>query len=257
MPVIKGSMKKIYKIQSMRHLQNKLACIFLLANLIFPLLCNSQIKGGKQNPYLLDITQAIQAYKEQVLSNPQMRMVDLAKTIPRIRIDIRYATKNNFTREVIYTEPKAFLRKPVAEALKKVQDSLAFYKIGLKVFDAYRPYAATLRFYEVYPDTNFVANPRKGSRHNRGCAIDLTLIELATGKELPMPTPFDDFSPKANPEYTELPEPVLTNRKFLFELMAHFGFKPISTEWWHFDFSGWADYKLMDLSFKELEEAEK
>jgi len=241
----------------MRQLRNKWPFIFLLVPLIFQLSCRGQINAGKQNPYRLDITQTIQAYKEQVRSNPQMRMVDLEKTIRGIRLDIRYATKNNFTGEIIYTEPRAFLRKPVAEALKKVQDSLAFYKIGLKIFDAYRPYAATLRFYEVYPDTNFVANPRKGSRHNRGCAVDLTLTELASGKELPMPTPFDDFTPKANPEYKDLPEPVLNNRKFLFELMAHYGFKPISTEWWHFDYSGWADYKLLDLSFTELEEAEK
>ena len=236
----------------MRHLQNNLIFLFLLVFLIFPLSCRSQKKDGKLNPYRLDITQTIKAYKEEVRSNPLMRMVNLEKAINGIKMDIRYATKNNFTKEVIYTEPKAFLRKPVAEALKKVQDSLAFYKIGIKIFDAYRPYAATLRFYEVYPDTNFVASPWKGSRHNRGCAVDLTLIELANGKELPMPTPFDDFSPKANPEYKELPDSVLANRKFLFDVMAHFGFKPISTEWWHFDYSGWADYKLMDLSFAEL-----
>lgn len=241
----------------MRYLHNNLIFILLLLPVIFPLSCLGQINVIKQNPYRLDISQTIKTYKEQVQSDPRMKMVDLEKIIPGIGMDIRYATKNNFTREVIYTEPKAFLREPVAEALKKVQDSLAFYKIGLKIFDAYRPYAATLRFYEVYPDTNFVANPRKGSRHNRGCAVDLTLTELASGKELPMPTPFDDFSPKANPEYKELPDSVIANRKFLFELMAHFGFKPISTEWWHFDYSGWADYKLMDLSFKELEEADK
>ncbi|MEI6141754.1 MAG: M15 family metallopeptidase [Mariniphaga sp.] len=236
----------------MRHLKNILIFIFLFVSLIFPVTSLGQMKVGKLNPYGLEITQTIKAYNDEVRLNPQMRMVDLEKTIPGIRMDIRYATKNNFTKEVIYTEPKAFLRKPVAEALKKVQDSLAIYRLGLKIFDAYRPYAATLRFYEVYPDTNFVANPRKGSRHNRGCAVDLTLIELTSGKELSMPTPFDDFSPKANPEYKELSEPVLTNRKFLFSIMAHFGFKPISTEWWHFDYSGWADYKLMDLSFEEL-----
>ena len=236
----------------MRHIQIRWTFIILLIFFIFPLSGQGQIKAGKPNPYLLEITQTIKAYKEEVRSNPQMRMIDLEKIIPGIMLDIRYATKNNFTKEVIYTEPKAFLRKPVAEALKKVQDSLAFFKIGLKVFDAYRPYTATLRFYEVYPDTNFVANPKKGSRHNRGCAVDLTLVDLATGKDLPMPTPFDDFSPKANPEYKDLPEPVLVNRKFLFGIMEHFGFKPISTEWWHFDYSGWADYKLMDLSFKEL-----
>ena len=241
----------------MRKLQIKLIFILLFVAFVFPPSCLSQINNGKVNPYRLDLTQTIKAYKEEVQMNPQMRMVDLEKVIHGIKLDIRYATKNNFTKEVIYAEPKAFLRKPVAKALRRVQDSLAFYKIGLKIYDAYRPYAATLRFYEVYPDTNFVANPRKGSRHNRGCAVDLTLTELATGNDLPMPTQFDDFSPKANPEYMALPDNVIANRKLLFDIMAHFGFKPISTEWWHFDYLGWADYKLMDLSFKELEEADR
>jgi D-alanyl-D-alanine dipeptidase len=142
---------------------------------------------------------------------------------------------------------------PVAYAIQKVQDSLRYHGLGLKIYDAYRPYAATLLFYQVYPDTNFVASPRSGSRHNRGCAVDLTIVERATGKELSMPTQFDDFSDKANPTYTNLPDSVKANRKFLFELMAHFGFKPISTEWWHFDFTGWEKYPLMDLSFEELD----
>jgi D-alanyl-D-alanine dipeptidase len=154
---------------------------------------------------------------------------------------------------VIYKAPKAFLRSPVAAALKKVQDSLAFYKAGLKIWDAYRPYAASIRFFEVYPDTNFVANPRYGSRHNRGCAVDLTLVERVSGKELPMPTPFDDFTPKAHPAYASLPDTVLSNRALLFGIMAHFGFTPIESEWWHFDYKDWKSYPLMDLTFEELD----
>jgi len=208
-----------------------------------------------RNPYKLDITQSTEDYAQQIKMNSQMRMIDVGKYIKGIALDIRYATKNNFTGEVIYTAPKAFLRKPVAEALQKVQDSLYYYNIGLKIYDAYRPYAATLRFYDVYPDTNFVANPRYGSRHNRGCAVDVTLIELASGKEIPMPTEYDDFTSKANPGYTNLPDTVLTNRKFLFDIMSHFGFTHYPSEWWHFDFTGWDNFKLMDLSFEELEKA--
>ena len=173
-------------------------------------------RGQHLNPYHLDIIQTQEEYKELVRIHPEMRMTDLEKAIKGIRLDIRYATRNNFTGEVIYTAPKAYAKMPVAQALKRVQDSLSLYHLGLKVFDAYRPYAATLRFYEVYPDTTFVANPRSGSRHNRGCAVDLTLVEFATGKELPMPTGYDDFSPKASPDYTDLPDTVIANRKFLF-----------------------------------------
>ncbi len=213
-----------------------------------------QAKTG--NPYNLDITRTIGEYHDQVLLQPGMRMVDLEKADGRIRLDIRYATKNNFTGEIIYTAAKAFAREPVANALKKIQDSLSFYNIGLKIYDAYRPYAATVRFHEVYPDTVFVANPRFGSRHNRGCAVDLTLVELVTGRELPMPSEFDDFSPRADPAYGNLPDTVLANRKFLFGIMSHFGFTHYESEWWHFDFKGWQNYKLMDLTFDELEKAQ-
>lgn len=215
--------------------------------------CFGQNIQDKRNPYHLRITQTVKDYKSQLAVNRDMQMTDLAKKIPDLVLDIRYATADNFTGEVIYASPGAFARLPVANALHKVQDSLKYYDLGLKIYDAYRPYGATLLFYKVYPDTNFVASPRSGSRHNRGCAVDLTLVERATGKELPMPTHFDDFSDKANPTYTNLPDSVKANRKFLFELMAHFGFKPISTEWWHFDFSGWEKYPLMDLSFEELD----
>ena len=214
-----------------------------------------QCQSKKANPYNLDIIQTIQEYNEQKRIDPGMRMVDIGKSDPGISLDIRYATKNNFTAAVIYTDAKAYVREPVAVALQKVQDSLSFYKAGLKIFDAYRPYAATIRFYQVYPDTTFVANPRFGSRHNRGCAVDLTLVDLFSGKELPMPTDFDDFSPKAHPGYGNLPDTVLANRKLLFGIMAHFGFSHYESEWWHFDFKGWQNYKLMDLTFDELEQA--
>ncbi len=182
-----------------------------------------------------------------------MELMNLEELIPNINLDIRYATINNFTSKIIYTKPKAYARKQVAYALKKVQDSLTKIGLGLRIFDAYRPYSATLKFYEVYPDTNFVANPRYGSRHNRGCAIDLTLINLFTGNEIPLPTPFDDFTEKAHPDYPNFPEEILENRALLFGVLSHFGFTHYPTEWWHFDFKGWEQYPLMDLSFEELQ----
>ena len=214
--------------------------------------CYKTTESRKNNPYNLDIVQTKEVYDEQVIVNPLNKVEDLQK-IKNIELDIRYATANNFTSKVIYTSPKAFTRKPVFEALKKVQDSLSKLNLGIKVFDAYRPYAATLKFHEVYPDTNYVANPRSGSRHNRGCAIDLTLVDLRTGKELEMPTEFDNFTEKAHIDYQNLSDTVIANRKLLLNIMTHFGFTCIGSEWWHYDYNGWQEYKLMDISFEELE----
>ena len=231
----------------------KTGLILVILNLCFILFgCTNESKTEKLNPYNLDITQSKDAYDREVRQNPDWKLEELSK-IRGIYLDIRYATTNNFTGKVIYLSPRAFARMPVFDALQKVQDSLSHFMIGLKIYDAYRPYAASLKFFEVYPDTNFVANPRNGSRHNRGCAVDLTLVELSTGKELPMPTEYDNFTEKAHPDYKDLPDTVLTNRKLLFGIMEHFGFSYYPTEWWHFDYKGWEKYKLLDLTFEELE----
>lgn len=238
----------------MRQTIRLLTFIIFCLNLIS---CKNTSNEDSRNPYNLDLVLTFKDYQQQVIANPKLEMIDLENTISDIVLDIRYATSNNFTHEVIYSAPKAFARKAVAEALCKVQDSLAFHNIGIKIYDAYRPYAATLRFYEVYPDTNFVANPRYGSRHNRGCAIDITLVEKSTGKEIPMPTEFDDFSEKAHPVYANLPDTVLANRAFLFSIMSHFGFTHYPTEWWHFDYIGWENYPLMDIPFNDLQTKSK
>ncbi len=227
--------------------------ILILALIVMGSCATKQKSEEKRNPYNLPLVTAINEYKKHVQENPEMELVDLEKVIPTVVLDIRYATEKNFTGEVIYKAPKAFARKPVAEALKQVQDSLAAHNLGLLIYDAYRPYAATLRFYEVYPDTEFVADPKHGSRHNRGCAIDLSLVDLQTGKEIPMPSEFDDFSKKARPDYDNLSEEVKANRAFLFNIMDRFGFHHISSEWWHFDYNGWKNFPLMDISFTELE----
>lgn len=203
----------------------------------------------------LDIVRDTSEYISSVKESSANTLVDITDFIPEIRLDIRYATKNNFTGEQIYLSPVAFVRKPVADALVIVQNSLKKYGLGLVVFDAYRPYAATVKFYEVYQDTNFVASPWRGSRHNRGAAVDVSLIYLDTGEEIQMPTGFDDFSDAANPDYENLPENVIKNRDILIHEMQNHGFKVYPHEWWHFDFIGWEAYSLMDLSFEELKEA--
>ncbi len=195
-------------------------------------------------------------YIQEVNESSANELVEIIMEIPDIKLDIRYATKNNFTGEIIYNSPDAFVRKPVASSLKIIQESLKKYGLGLVIFDAYRPYSATVKFYEVYKDTNYVASPWKGSRHNRGAAVDVSLINLETGEEIQMPTGFDNFSEVAHPDYMKLPENVISNRELLISEMQNHGFKVYPYEWWHFDFIGWQEYSLMDISFEELREVD-
>lgn len=205
-----------------------------------------------QNKYGLKVTN-LREYLQAVTINPDNELVDLEKTIPGIVLDIRYATENNFTGEKIYTLAKAYARKPVSDALKRIHADLKLKGLGIKIFDAYRPYRATVKFYEVYRDTTYVASPYRGSRHNRGCALDLTLIDLATGEELKMPTGYDSFTKAAWPS-TPVADPLIKkNRQTLINAMQKHGFRVNSSEWWHFDFIGWKKYDVLDIEFEELE----
>jgi zinc D-Ala-D-Ala dipeptidase len=205
-----------------------------------------------QNKYGLRAT-TFDDYVASVKVNPEKELIDLEKFIPSIVLDIRYATSNNFTGEKIYTLAKAYARKPVAESLKKIQADLKPQGLGIKIFDAYRPYKATVKFYEVYGDTTYVASPYKGSRHNRGCALDLTLIDLKTRKELKMPTGYDSFSKDAWPTTPVKDPDARKNRTLLINAMERHGFRVNSSEWWHFDFIGWKKFEVMDIDFEELE----
>ena len=192
-------------------------------------------------------------YVQSIKLNPEKELVNLESYVPGIVLDIRYATSNNFTGEKIYNLSKAYARRPVADALKKIQADLKQQGLGIKIFDAYRPYKATVKFYEVYHDTTYVASPYRGSRHNRGCALDLTVINLKTGEELEMPTGFDSFKKEAWPT-TPVDDPhIRKNRSLLINAMEKHGFKVNSSEWWHFDFIGWKKYEVMDIDFEELE----
>jgi len=214
--------------------------------------CGNQKNSDPKNPYGLDIINTSEAYLKSVKEDENNRLIDLENYIPGIVLDIRYADTNNFTHTKIYTLPKAFLRKPAADSLLKIQKLLAQQGFGLKIYDAYRPYAGTLYFYKVYPDTTFVAAPWKGSVHNRGCAVDLTLINLATGEDLQMPTPFDDFSKMASQNYMDLDSAKLANRATLLKVMTENGFTLYEHEWWHFNLKDRDKYKLMDVSFEDL-----
>jgi zinc D-Ala-D-Ala dipeptidase len=207
---------------------------------------------AQKNKYGLSPTK-LEAYNASVKENPNKELIDLEKLIPGLVLDIRYATTNNFAGERIYTLAKAYARKPVAEALKRAQAVLKKQGLGIKVFDAYRPYKATVRFYEVYKDTTYVASPYRGSRHNRGCAIDMTLIDLKTGQELKMPTGYDSFQKAAWPTTPVADPEIRKNRQLIIDVMKQQGFKVNGSEWWHFDFIGWTKYEVLDIDFEELE----
>ena len=149
--------------------------------------------------------------------------------------------------------PRAYARKPVAEALKNVQSDLQKKGLELKIHDGYRPYSATVKFYEIYGDTTFVASPYRGSRHNRGCAIDLTLIDSKTKKELKMPTSYDAFQKEAFSDYPLKDKEAVKNRNLLIISMEKRGFRVYDSEWWHFDFVGWEKFDVLDIDFEELE----
>jgi D-alanyl-D-alanine dipeptidase len=182
-------------------------------------------------------------------------LVDLQTINPRIRLELRYATADNFVGKAMYRTSKCFLRREVAGRLSKVQEELEKLGLGLKVWDGYRPLSVQKEFWKLVPDERYVASPVKGSRHNRGAAVDVTLVDRE-GKEFEMPTKYDDFSEAAG-AFAPCSERAGENRKVLQRAMKAHGFEIFPTEWWHFDAVGWQKYEVLDLSFEEIEAAAK
>jgi D-alanyl-D-alanine dipeptidase len=181
-------------------------------------------------------------------------LVELIKLDSTIHSDIRYATKNNFAKKAVYKESKAFLQRPAAEALVTVNASLKSLGYGLVVFDGYRPWSVTKLFWDITPDDKkqFVADPSKGSRHNRGCAVDLSLYDLATGKEIEMTGSYDEMTERSYPNYTGGTEQQRKMRDLLRSKMEAQGFAVYEYEWWHFDYKDWKQYRITNIPFSEI-----
>lgn len=181
-------------------------------------------------------------------------LVELVKLDKTIKLDIRYARTDNFVGRAVYTEARAFLQRPAAEALLRVHKKLKKLKLGLVIFDGYRPWSVTKLFWEVTPEDKrkFVANPAVGSRHNRGCAVDLSIYDLKTGKPVDMPSDFDEFTIRASPDYKGANEIETKNRDLLRKLMEAEGFVVNRNEWWHFDYKDWGKYAIYDIAFSEI-----
>lgn len=183
------------------------------------------------------------------------KLVDIQSVSKNIVVDIRYATSNNFLKRKVYSEARCILRYGVAKKLAKVQEDLAKNQLGLKVYDCYRPLSVQKLMWLFKPDDRFVANPAQGSRHNRGAAVDLTLVD-SNGKELEMPSDFDSFTPASHRNYSGASIQALLNRQLLDSAMQKQGFFGLSTEWWHFDASGWKNFPVMDVPFNQVKSSE-
>ncbi|HSI63633.1 MAG TPA: M15 family metallopeptidase [Candidatus Saccharimonadia bacterium] len=179
---------------------------------------------------------------------PGHDFVEIKALIPDIVISLPYATEDNFFKKRFYASNTCLLRRAVVERLAAVQKELNGQGLGLKIWDGYRPRSVQYEFWKTLPDPNYVADPAKGSRHNRGAAVDLTLIELKTGAELPMPTAYDDFSPKAAADFKLVPPEAVKNRTLLQQCMVKHGFEIFPSEWWHFDAKGWEEFPLENFS---------
>jgi D-alanyl-D-alanine dipeptidase len=182
-------------------------------------------------------------------------LVDLAKLDPRIHLEIRYATRDNFLSTPVYSSARAFLQRPAAEALLRAHRALASEGYGLLIFDAYRPWYVTRIFWDATPTDKhqFVADPSKGSRHNRGCAVDLTLYDLKTGKEVEMTGVYDEMSERSYPTYKAGTAEQRARRDLLRRAMEKEGFKVFETEWWHFDYRDWEHYAIQNTPFERLQ----
>jgi zinc D-Ala-D-Ala dipeptidase len=181
-------------------------------------------------------------------------LVELIKLDTSLQLDVRYATNRNFTGKPVYKEARAFLQRPAAEALVKVNSELKPLGYKLLIFDGYRPWRVTKTFWDMTSKENkkFVANPKEGSRHNRGCAVDLSLYDIASGKEVRMPGEYDEMSDRSYPNSAAGTDEQRKMRDLLRSKMEANGFTVYEFEWWHFDFKDWKSYRIQNIPFSEI-----
>ena len=181
-------------------------------------------------------------------------LVEIIKLDPSVKLDIRYATTNNFTGKPVYTESRAFLQRPAAESLVAAHRELSSHGYGLLLHDGYRPWSVTKLFWEVTPPAlrEFVADPASGSKHTRGAAIDLSMYDVAFGTAVAMPSEYDEFTRRAYPDYRGGPADARARRDLLRAVMERHGFTVEPNEWWHFNYKDWQEYPLLDIPFSAI-----
>lgn len=204
------------------------------------------------NKYGLPVVDDPAVYQHMVELDAKKKMVELIRVIPDLRLQLVFATDKHFVKHTLYTQPRAFLRAVAAESLKAAQAELRAQGLSLKIWDAYRPFSVSEKMWELVHDDRYVADPSHGSKHNRGCAVDLTIVDAKTGQELAMPTAYLDFTPRAYHSYRQLSPTVLAHRTLLRHTMERHGFLAYNEEWWHYNFNEWGNYELLNLSFETL-----
>jgi len=240
----------------MRFLRNSLVCICGLLLLL-------QVGFAQEASFRLAPLHPVQELREKALKAqpPSERgsfrapdLVELVKLDPTIKLDVRYATADNFLGTPVYTEARTFLQRPAAEALLRAALELKSRGYGLILFDGYRPWYVTKIFWDATPRDKrmFVADPAAGSKHNRGCAVDLTLYDLATGKEVTMPSGYDEMTGRSYANYAGGTAEERAHRAVLRAAMVKQGFAVNPTEWWHFDYKDWKHYPILNVKFEDL-----
>ena len=181
-------------------------------------------------------------------------LVELIKLDPTIKLDIRYAGTNNFLGKPVYKEARAFLQRPAAEAVVRAHRALAAHGYGLLIHDGYRPWAITKLFWDMTSgkQREFVADPKSGSKHNRGAAVDLTMYELKTGKPVQMPGDYDEMTERSYPDYAGGTAEQRARRDRLRTVMEAEGFTVEPNEWWHYNYKDWREYPILDIPFSAI-----
>jgi D-alanyl-D-alanine dipeptidase len=227
---------------------------FMLSALVCLYYSSVTAQNLSVSAYGLPVINNDSTYQESLMFHPEKKMISLVQ-IPGIILNLRYASNDNFMHKKLYPEntKNSFLRKPVYQALKNIARDLAHQGISLVIFDAYRPYSVTVEIWLPVKDERYAANPAKGSAHNRGVAVDLTLADSKTGLLLPMPTDFDNFSDSAHQDFRGTDAKRIANRELLKHIMEKYGFIPLSSEWWHFSWPHAENFEVLDLNFRQLE----
>jgi zinc D-Ala-D-Ala dipeptidase len=232
---------------------SRMCCVLLLL----------QIGNAQQVSYRITPLRPVEELRAEALKESPPReqgtflaadLVELVELDPTIKLDVRYATANNFLGTPLYTQARAFLQRPAAEALVRAHRELKAQGYGLIIHDGYRPWYVTEIFWKATPDDKkmFVANPAAGSLHNRGCAVDLSLYDLQTGKEVEMPSGYDEMTKRAFADYPGGTAEERARRALLRHAMEKQGFLVNPGEWWHFDYKDWKRYPIQNARFEDL-----
>jgi D-alanyl-D-alanine dipeptidase len=243
-------------------MKRKLLFIIVAAMLSLASTAQSAAPASVQNFRITPLKPVEELRREALAATPPPQapnlrkpdLVELVKLDPTIKLDIRYASTNNFMSTPFYSQARAFMQLPAAEAVVRANRALKAYGYGIIIHDGYRPWYVTKMFWDGTPADkhDFVANPIPGSRHNRGCAVDLSLYDLKTGQEVQMPSGYDEMSERSYPEYKGGTPEETQRRELLRKIMEAQGFTVEPHEWWHFDYMDWNLYPVMNVPFEKL-----